>query len=50
MKRELRSPFFVLNPKCYLWGEKAYKLGAVAEELAIKYDLDIVYTGSLVDL
>lgn len=50
MKKELRSPFFVLNPKCYLWGEKAYKLGAVAEELAVKYDLDIIYTGSLIDL
>ncbi|MGI6608604.1 MAG: triose-phosphate isomerase [Erysipelotrichaceae bacterium] len=50
MKRELRSPFFVVNPKCYLWGEEAYKLAAVAEELAVKYDFDIIFTGSLVDL
>ncbi len=50
MKRELRSPFFVVNPKCYMWGKEVYKLAAVAEELAVKYDFDIIFTASLVDL
>lgn len=50
MKRELRSPFLVVNPKCYLWGKEVYKLAAVAQELALKYDVDIIFTGSLVDL
>ena len=50
MSRELRSPFLVCNPKCYLYGQKAYDLAKVAEELAVKYDVDIIFTGSLVDL
>ena len=42
MSRELRSPFLVCNPKCYLYGQKAYDLAKVAEELAVKYDVDII--------
>lgn len=50
MAELLRSPFFVVNPKCYLYGEEEYKLAKVAEELAVQYDIDILFTGSLVDL
>ncbi|MCR5066502.1 MAG: triose-phosphate isomerase [Erysipelotrichaceae bacterium] len=50
MTNPLRSPFFVVNPKSYLYGEEEYKLAAVAEELAVKYDVDILFTGQLVDL
>ena len=50
MTNTLRSPFFVVNPKSYLYGEEEYKLAAVAEELAVKYDVDILFTGQLVDL
>ena len=49
-KYQLRSPFFVVNPKSYLYGEEEYKLAAVAEELAVKYDVDILFTGQLIDL
>lgn len=47
---KLRRPFFVVNPKSYLYGEEEYKLAALAEELAVKYDFDILFTGQLVDL
>ena len=50
MANPLRSPFFVVNPKSYLYGEEEYKLAQVAEELAVKYDVDILFTGQLVDL
>ena len=50
MAELLRSPFFVVNPKSYLYGEEEYKLAAVAEELAVQYDVDILFTGQLVDL
>lgn len=47
---QLRKPFFVVNPKSYLYGEEIYKLAAVAEELAVKYDVDILFTAQLIDL
>ncbi len=50
MGRKLRRPFFVVNPKSYLYGEEEYKLAALAEELAVKYDVDILFTGQLVEL
>ena len=49
-KYKLRSPFFVVNPKLYCYGESEYRLAQVAEELAVQYDVDILFTGSLIDL
>ena len=49
-KRELRRPFFVCNPKSYLYGEQALKLAKTADELAERYDVDILFTGQLIDL
>jgi triosephosphate isomerase len=46
----LRRPFFVCNPKAYLYGEEEYELAKVAEELAVKYDVDILFTGQFVEL
>ncbi|MDZ5588799.1 triose-phosphate isomerase [Enterococcus cecorum] len=43
-KRRLRAPFFVVNPKLYLYGQKALELAKVADELAEKYDIDILFT------
>ena len=46
----LRRPFFVCNPKSYLYGDEEYELAKTAEELAVKYDVDILFTGQLVEL
>ncbi|MGB4984879.1 MAG: triose-phosphate isomerase [Erysipelotrichaceae bacterium] len=48
--RKLRRPFFVVNSKSYLYGEESLKLAKVADELAGKYDVDILFTGQHVDL
>lgn len=49
-KRAIRTPFFVVNPKAYLYGEKALELARCADRLAEQYDLDVFFTGQLVDL
>lgn len=48
--RTIRAPFFIVNPKAYLYGERALKLAKLADELAEKYDLDILFTAQHVDL
>lgn len=49
-KRKLRTPFFVVNPKAYLYGEQALSLAKVADELAEKHDVDILFTVQHVDV
>ena len=49
-KVELRRPFFVVNPKSYLYGKELIDLAKCADELAIKYDVDILFTAPLIDL
>ena len=49
-KVKLRRPFFVCNPKAYLYGEDTLKLARKCEELAVKYDFDVIYTAQHVDL
>lgn len=49
MKRELTAPFFVVNPKAYLYGDKALKLAITADKLAEEYNVDILFTVQHVD-
>lgn len=49
-KREMKSPFFAINPKSYLYGEDAVNLAKYADKLAAEYDFDVFFTGQLVDL
>ena len=48
-KRKLRPPFFVVNPKAYLYGEEALKLAKEADRLAGAHDIDILFTVQYVD-
>ena len=48
--RKIRRPFFVINPKSYLYGEKTIELASKADELAVKYDIDIFFTAQHVEL
>ena len=50
MKKEIRVPFLIVNPKAYIYGEEALELARICEELTVKYDLDIIYTAQHVDL
>lgn len=49
-KRKLRTPFFVVNPKAYLYGEKALSLAKIADEAAGELDIDILFTVQHVDV
>lgn len=49
-KRRIRAPFFVVNPKAYLFGDAVTELARHADELAAKYDLDVFFTAQAVDL
>jgi triosephosphate isomerase len=49
-KATLRRPFFVVNPKSYLYGEETYKLAKKTDELCEKYDFDCLFTAQLIDL
>lgn len=49
-KVTLRRPFFVVNPKSYLYGEEILKLAKHADALADKYDIDVLFTAQHVDL
>lgn len=50
MKRTVRTPFFVVNPKSYLYGEDSLALAKHADQLAKQYDVDIFFTAQAVDL
>lgn len=49
-KYPLRTPFFVVNPKSYLYGDEILALAHKADELAEKYDFDVLFTAQLIDL
>lgn len=49
-KATLRRPFFVVNPKSYLYGEDIHRLAGKADELCERYDFDCLFTAQLIDL
>jgi triosephosphate isomerase len=49
-KVEIKTPFFVLNPKSYLYGEELLKLAKKADQLAEKYPISIFVTAPYADL
>lgn len=50
MKRQLRKPFFVVNPKAYIYGKEALALAKVADQAAEEYDVDVLFTVQHVDV
>lgn len=44
------SPFLVVNPKSYLYGEKSLELAKAADEIAEKTDLTIFFTCTFADI
>lgn len=49
-KIKLQSPFFVVNPKSYLYGEDLRKLAKKTDELCEKYNFQSLFTAQLIDL
>ncbi len=48
-RKEIRAPFFCVNPKAYLYGESAVEFALLVDQLAKKYDVDIFFSVQHVD-
>ena len=48
--RKIRTPFFMVNPKSYLYSERLLKLAKAADEFAKDKDFDVFFTAPFVDL
>lgn len=46
----LQRPFFVVNPKSYLYGQELYKLAKKVDELCEHYNFQSLFTAQLIDL
>ncbi|MDR0297516.1 MAG: triose-phosphate isomerase [Streptococcaceae bacterium] len=49
-KRQLNTPFFVMNPKSYLYGDELIKLAKSCDSLSEKYGIDFLFTAQHADL
>lgn len=47
---KIKAPFFEIGPKAFLYGEEMLKLAKVADEVAKKYDVDIILTPQYTDI
>ena len=50
MKRKIRTPFLIVNPKAYIFGQESLELALVCDQLAEEYDIDIIFTAQHVDI
>lgn len=46
----IRTPFFTVNPKSYLYGKELLDLAIKTDQLAKIYDLDIFFSAPLIEL
>lgn len=49
-KRSIRSPFFTVNPKSYMYGKSALALAKELDVFAKTYDVDILFTCQHADI
>ena len=47
---KIRAPFFEIGPKFIMWGQRMLKLAQRVDEIAYKYDLDIIVTPQYADI
>jgi triosephosphate isomerase len=50
MKRTIKLPFFELGIKNYIYGDKVLEMAILADQLAEKYNLDILMTAPFCDI
>lgn len=48
-KRKLRSPFLIVNVKSYVYGKQVVALAQAADEIAQRFDIDILFTTQAID-
>jgi triosephosphate isomerase len=49
-KYKIRAPFFEIGPKCYMWGERMLRLALRIDDIARRYDLDVIVTPQYSDI
>lgn len=47
---DIKRPFFMLNTKSYLYGDKLYELAKCADELQEKYQIPLFFTAPVAEL
>ena len=47
---KIRAPYFEIGPKCFMWGERMLKLAKAVDNIAEKYDLDVIITPQYADI
>lgn len=48
--RELRTPYFETGVKCYLYGEAEMDFARKCEAMAVKYDVDVLFISSFMNM
>ena len=48
--RKIRTPFFEIGTKNYIYGDDVLKLAKAADEFAEKYDIDVLMTTPYADV
>ena len=50
MKRHIRTPYFEIGTKNYIYGDKVLEYALVADKAAEKYDIDILFITPAVEI
>ena len=50
MKRTIRTPYFEIGTKNYIWGDKVLEYALAADRAAEKYDIDVLFITTPVEL
>ena len=50
MKQAIRTPYFEIGTKNYIWGDKVLEYAIAADKAAEKYDIDVLFITSPVEI
>ncbi|MBQ3816165.1 MAG: triose-phosphate isomerase, partial [Clostridia bacterium] len=50
MKRKIRTPYFEIGTKNYIWGDTVLAYAKAADEAARKYDIDVLFITPAVEI
>ncbi|MCI9313993.1 MAG: triose-phosphate isomerase [Lachnospiraceae bacterium] len=50
MKAKLKTPFFEIGVKNYIYGDEVLQLAKAADQAAVRYDIDVIFLAPYVDI
>ena len=50
MKRKIRTPYFEIGTKNYIWGDTVLEYALAADKAAEKYDIDVLFITPAVEI